>query len=196
MSIGKIRKLQLTELDQFRDHLLRLDKEARRSRFAHSVSDSFIEKYAVLPLEMETVIYGCFVDDVLRGASELRPMGGAWGDMAEAAFSVEAELQDKGVATELMGRIIRSARNRRISHLYVSCLAENQKMQRIAKKFEAQLKFEYGEVIGEILPPHRSITSVAGEALDDEIRYLRTILHLDGSKGKSAIRASLSSRSR
>jgi len=185
MSIGNIHKLGTADEKLFRDHLLRLDKKGRRSRFAHSVSDSFIEKYAKLSTEVDSVIYGFFVDDVLRGVSELRPLGETWGDMAEAAFSVEPGFQDLGIATELMGRIIRSARNRNVGHLYISCLAENRKMQRIAKKYDAQLRFEHGEVLGEILPEHRSIGSVIGEKLDDEINYLMTVLHLDGSSKAS-----------
>ncbi len=185
MSIGNIRKVETSELDQFRDHLLRLDKPARRSRFAHSVSDSYIEKYAALPLEIETVIHGCFVDDVLRGVSELRPIGGAWGDMAEVAFSVEPELQGKGVATELMGRVIQSARNRCITFLTLTCLAENHKMQRIAKKFDAQLKFEYGEVTGQILPQKLPAGSVAGKLHGEEVRHLTTILDLDAPRSRA-----------
>jgi len=43
---GNIRKLWPMETDKFRDHLLRLDKENRRMRFAHGVSDAFVEDYA------------------------------------------------------------------------------------------------------------------------------------------------------
>src|SRR5262245_27933228 len=43
---GITRRLWPTETDKFRDHLLRLDPESRRLRFAHSVSDAFIEEYA------------------------------------------------------------------------------------------------------------------------------------------------------
>ena len=184
MSIGDIHKLSAADQDLFRDHLLRLDKKGRRLRFGHSVSDSFIEKYTKLNSDAEMVIYGFFADDILRGVCELRPLGKDWGDVAEAAFSVEAGFQDKGIATELMGRIIRSARNRGVGHLYVSCLAENRKMQRIAKKFDAELKFEHGEVLGEILPEHRSAASIIGEAIDDEINYLMTVLHIGGSAKK------------
>ena len=56
-----------------------------------------------------------------------------------------------------MGRIVRAARNRGIRRLYMSCLAENSKMQAIARKHEADLRFEYGEVIGEILPGHAQL---------------------------------------
>ena len=44
----------------------------------------------------------------------------------------------------------RAARNRGLRRLYMSCLAENLKMQTIARKHEAELRFEYGEVIGEM----------------------------------------------
>jgi len=43
---GTIRKLWSIEADRFRDHLLRLDTTSRRMRFAHAVSDGFIEEYA------------------------------------------------------------------------------------------------------------------------------------------------------
>ena len=43
---ASIRKLAPMEVFKFRDHLLRLDKDSRRLRFAHGVADSFIEKYA------------------------------------------------------------------------------------------------------------------------------------------------------
>lgn len=189
MNIGTIRKLDLAEhssdIEQFRDHLLRLDKTSRRTRFAHSVSDSFIVKYAATAAEVETVIHGCFVDGILRGVSELRSMGNGWGGLAEAAFSVEAELQDQGIATELMGRIIGSARARNVTHLYVSCLAENQKMQRIARKFDAQLKFAYGEVIGEIVPQHRLTGPVAETVRNEDVSYLTTVLHLDDPVAKT-----------
>jgi hypothetical protein len=62
---GTARKLWPTEADKFRDHLLRLDKESRRMRFAHSVSDSFIEDYASRMAEFGSVVYG-------RGAAASR----------------------------------------------------------------------------------------------------------------------------
>ena len=48
-SAGTIRKLWPTETDKFRDHLLRLDKTNRRLRFAHGVSDAFIEALVQCP---------------------------------------------------------------------------------------------------------------------------------------------------
>ena len=130
---GTVRKLWPTETDKFRDHMLRLDKESRRMRFAHSVSDSFIEDYASRMAEFGSVVYGYVADGRVRAAAELRRLGDTWGEEAEAAFSVEKIYQDQGIGSELMGRIVRAARNRGIRRLYMSCLAENSKMQAIAR---------------------------------------------------------------
>jgi GNAT superfamily N-acetyltransferase len=172
------RKLWPTERGRFRDHLLRLDKDSRRLRFAHSVSDGFIEDYASRMAEYGSVVYGHIVDGHVRAAAELRRLGDAWGEEAEAAFSVERVYQDQGVGTELMGRIVRTARNRSIRRLYMSCLAENSKMQTIARKHDADLRFEYGEVIGEILPETPNYFSIMAEAAEDRVGFMIAVLEL------------------
>jgi RimJ/RimL family protein N-acetyltransferase len=175
---GNIRKLWPTETEKFRDHLLRLDKEARRMRFAHSVSDSFIEDYAARMADMGSVVYGYIEDGEVRAAAELRKLGDTWGTEAEAAFSVEKAYQDKGVGSELMGRVIRAARNRGLQRLYMSCLAENTKMQAIARKHEADLRFEYGEVVGEIVPESPNYFSILAEAVEDRVGFMMAVLDL------------------
>jgi RimJ/RimL family protein N-acetyltransferase len=175
---GVIRKLWPVEADQFRDHLLRLDRDTRRMRFAHGVSDSFITDYAARMNEMGSVVYGYTVDGEIHAAAELRKLGDNWGDEAEAAFSVEKAYQDKGLGTELMGRVIRTARNRGIQRLYMSCLAENSKMQAIARKHEADLRFEYGEVIGEIVPQDANYFTMIEEAVEDRVGYMMAVLDL------------------
>jgi GNAT superfamily N-acetyltransferase len=157
---------------------LRLDKTSRRMRFAHGVSDAFIEDYARRMSEMGGVVYGYFDGGEVRAAAELKKLGDAWGREAEAAFSVEQPLQDQGIGSELMGRVIRAARNRGIQHLCVSCLAENGKMRAIAGKYEAELRFEYGEVIGEIVPDGPNYFSLLAEAVDDRFGYMMAVLDL------------------
>jgi len=183
---GVIRRLWPTESDKFRDHLLRLDKESRRLRFAHSVSDAFIEDYASRMSEYGSLVYGYLVDGKVRGAAELRRLGDVWGEEAEAAFSVEKAYQDKGIGSDLLGRVVRSARNRRIRRLYMSCLAENAKMQVIARKHDAVLRFEYGEVIGEILPEHPDYFSMVAEAAEDRVGFMIAVLDLQSRLVRAA----------
>lgn len=183
---GSIRKLWPTEQNKFRDHLLRLDRDNRRMRFAHGVSDAFIEDYASRMNEMGSIVYAYFEGEEVRAAAELRKLGDVWGQEAEAAFSVEGSYQDNGIGTDLMGRVIRAARNRGVQRLFMSCLAENSKMQAIARKYEADLKFEYGEVIGEIVPVEPNYFSILAEAMEDRVGYLMAVLDLQGRLIKAA----------
>ena len=93
---GIARRLWPTETDKFRDHLLRLDKDSRRMRFAHAVSDAFVEDYASRMAEYGSLVYGHVVDGKVRGAAELRRLGDGWGEEAEAAFSVEKAMRSSG----------------------------------------------------------------------------------------------------
>lgn len=183
---GNIRKLWPSESQKFRDHLLRLDKDARHMRFAHGVSDHFIEDYATHMSDIGNLIYAYIEDGEVRAAAELKKIGHVWGDEAEAAFSVETNYENLGLGTELMGRVIRAARNRSIRHLVLSCLAENQKMQNIARHYDAQLRFEYDEVVGEIVPQNLNYFSVLEEAMEDRFGYMMAILDLRTRRSKAA----------
>jgi GNAT superfamily N-acetyltransferase len=183
---GRIRKLWSSETSKFRDHLLRLDKESRRMRFAHAVSDSFIEDYASRMCEMGAIVYAYLEDGEVRAVAELKKLSDVWGEEAEAAFSVERGYQEKGIGSELMGRVIRAARNRGVHHLYMSCLAENRKMQAIARKHEAELRFEYGEVIGDIVPLNSDYFSILAEAMEDRVGYLLAVLDIKGERKRQA----------
>lgn len=175
---GAFRKLWPTEHDKLRNHLLRLDRESRRLRFAHSVTDAFIDDYAARMNDMGGLVHGYFENGELHAVAELRKLGLGWGSEAEVAFSVEAAYQNLGIGSELMGRVIRSARNRGISHLYMSCLAENSRIQHIAKKHKADIKIEYGDVVGDILPKAPDYFSMISEALEDRVGYMMAVLDL------------------
>jgi RimJ/RimL family protein N-acetyltransferase len=178
MPSGIVRKLWPSETDKFCDHLLRLDKESRRLRFAHGVSDAFIKDYSTRMNRMGSLVFGFLVDGEVRGAAELRKLGDTWGREAEAAMSVEKALQDLGIGTELMGKVIRAAQNRGVHLLYMSCLAENVRMQAIARKYEAQLRFEYGEVVGKIVPDGADYVSILTEAVEDRVGFMMAVLDL------------------
>lgn len=164
---GMIRKLWINETDIYRDHLLRLDRESRHRRFSGGVSDEFIAHHAASATEIGVVVHGFFVDGVLRGAAELRSLGRMFAREGEAAFSIEQPWQSHGVGTVLLERTLLSARNRGIKLLSMHCLADNQRMQQLARKFEADLKFDFGSVVGEVDPPRSTPLSLMREAVAD-----------------------------
>ncbi|WP_291153443.1 GNAT family N-acetyltransferase [Hyphomicrobium sp.] len=183
---GTFRKLWPHEQALFRDHLLRLDKTSRAMRFAHGVSDSFIEDYARQMADAGSTVFAYVEDGQVRAAAELKKLGPIWGNEAEAAFSVESAFQDQGLGTEMMGRVIRAARNRGVHLLYISCLASNAGMQAIARKHDAELRFELGEVIGEIVPQEANYFSLFAEAVEDRMDFMMAVLDLQRRVGLAA----------
>ncbi len=165
---GTIRKLWLGETRKYRDHLLRLDEESRRRRFGGHVSDQHIRNHVAAAQGFNAVLYGFFVDGILRGVAELRFIG--WRflcDEAEAAFSVEAPWQSHGIGSALLERILLAARNRGIKFLYMDCLAENLRMQQLARKFDAELSFDSGGAVAELETPRPTALSLIHEWIDD-----------------------------
>ena len=173
---GMIRKLWIDRADTYRDHLLRLDKESRRNRFGGAVSDEFIARYADLSRGLDAVMHGFFVGGVLRGVAELRPLGDGFTHEAEAAFSIEKPWQSHGVGSALLERTLLAARNRRIKLLHMACLANNRRMVDLAKKFDAELTFDFGTVIGEVEAAHPTPMSVWRELVADSHGFATAML--------------------
>ena len=173
---GAVRKLWAGETDAYRDHLLRLDRDSRYRRFSGAVSEEFIARHAATANEIGVVVHGFFVEGTLRGAAELRRFGPSTKHEAEAAFSSEQPWQSHGVGTVLLERTLLSARNRGITALHMHCLADNQRMQQLARKFEAGLKFDFGSVVGEVDPPRSTVLSMMREVMADNYGVASAII--------------------
>jgi GNAT superfamily N-acetyltransferase len=164
---GLIRKLWSVETDAYRDHLLRLDPESRRNRFNATIADDAVRGYAATARGSDVILHGFFVDGVLRGVADLRILGPLYRREAEAAFSIEKPWQSHGIGSALLERSLLAARNRGIKLLHVSCLAGNQRMQQLARKFDAELTFDFDTVIGKMENPHPTPLSVMRELVID-----------------------------
>ncbi|HJS61602.1 MAG TPA: GNAT family N-acetyltransferase, partial [Pseudolabrys sp.] len=51
--------------------------------------------------------------------------------------------------------------------LRMHCLADNRRMHQLAGKFEADLKFDFGSVVGEVDPPRFTLLSLTREMITD-----------------------------
>jgi GNAT superfamily N-acetyltransferase len=171
-----IRKLWIGEARKYRDHLLRLDGESRRNRFGGALADELIEAYVATAMRTGTVTHGFLVDGVLRGVAELRPFGAAFPTEAEVAFSIEKPWQSHGVGSALLERTLLAARNRGIKLVHMSCLAGNARMQQLARKFEAELSFDFGSVVGEVEAPHATPLSLFREFVADGHGFATAVL--------------------
>ena len=160
---GLIRKLWSVDTNAYRNHLLRLDPESRRNRFNATIADDTVRGYAATARGCDAILHGFFADGVLRGVADLR----IFGREAEAAFSVENRWQRRGVGSALLERSLLAARNRGAKLLQVCCLVDNYRMQQLARKFEAELIFDCGTVVGTMENPQPTPLSLMQEMVAD-----------------------------
>jgi GNAT superfamily N-acetyltransferase len=142
------------------------------------VSDQFICNYVDLTPILDAVVHGFFVGDTMRGAAELRSLGAGFRREAEAAFSVEKDWQSHGVGSALLRRTLLAARNRGFRLLHMACLAENRRMQQLARKFDAELSFDFESVVGEVESSRPTPLSLMREALSDSHGFATAMLDL------------------
>jgi len=183
---GLVRKLWVGETDAYRDHLLRLDHDSRHTRFSGAVSNEVVVRHAATAGDIGVVVHGFFVDGILRGTGELRRVGSMFSGEGEAAFSIEKPWQSHGVGTVLLERTLLSARNRGIRSLHMHCLADNRRMQQLARKVDAGLSFDFGSVVGEVDPPRYTPLSLLREALTDGHSFVSAAFDVQSRLFKAA----------
>jgi len=144
-------------------------------RFLHCVGDAYLEAYSATLFPVCGVVIGCFNDGVLRAVGELRPLNPPFACAAEIAISVEGQLQNHGVGTELLRRLVEIARNRSIRSIHLTCLLDNAPMQKIVRKFGGDLQWTEGEVEADLFQPRPTFSSLLGEALSDCAGMLNAI---------------------
>jgi ribosomal protein S18 acetylase RimI-like enzyme len=161
------RKLWEHDLRAYATHLQRLDARDRRDRFMGEVDDRTIDAYVAGLDGHRTILIGGFVDGVLRGAAELHLGSHAHPGQAEAAFSVERTCQNRGIASELMERVLVAARNRGVKRLWLFCLAGNGRIRRVASKSGAAVQVEGAEATAELRPMAANFATLVAEAWED-----------------------------
>ena len=145
---GRIRLLRHSELPQFRDHLLRLDADSRRDRFNGPTNDTFVASYAERCFSDGTIVIGYVDDGAVLGAAELHERPEDAEPTGEIAFSVERHLQRRGLGGMLFARLVESARAFGYERLLVTTHPQNEPMKRLARSFNAKLRFDHGETVG------------------------------------------------
>lgn len=171
-----IRRLWPADKAALLAHFARLDPEMRRLRFGASVTEDYVTDYADSILSLDSVVHGAFVDGELHGVGELRMLLNSWPVRAEIALSVDPDWQHEGIGDALFVRMLAAAQNRGVRSLYMMCLPENERMQRLARRHEATLTFDIGEVEATLDPPWPTALSLAEEMMGETRTYLHAVL--------------------
>jgi RimJ/RimL family protein N-acetyltransferase len=161
---GIIRQLRPSDLQRFREHLLRLDQYSRRDRFNSAIDDQFVVRYAERCFTGGATVIGYVEDDKVLGAAELHENADEAEPTGEIAFSVERGLQRRGIGSALFQRLIGNARGLGYTRLRVTTHPQNTAMRALAHKFDAHLDFRDGDTVGVIrLPPLRPLEAASDD---------------------------------
>ena len=80
------------------------------------------------------------------------------------------------MGSELLERTLLAARNRGIKLMHMTCLAHNLRMQQLARKFDAELTFDFGSVVGEVEAPFPTPMSMLREFVADGHGFATAVL--------------------
>ena len=101
-------------------------------------------------------------------------------------MTVEHDWQSQGIGTELLRRAITVCRNRAIRSIYMICLVENRRMQRIARRFEGDLIVADGEAEAQVALPFPDQFTLAREALEEGVAWTMAWIDLSARAARSA----------
>jgi len=182
-SATDVRRLWPADMPLFRDHLLRLDSRSRHERFAGGMSDDFLVRYAQNCFGEGDLVFGAFIDGVMRGASELRSSEAIWSEQgpfqrhihAEAAFSVEEPYRRRGVGEALFLRVEQAASNHGVETIEIVCAPDNVPMMRLAGKFQTQFSFEENQFTGRLTARLPTAFSLLREASRDVMDFTASV---------------------
>jgi hypothetical protein len=78
----------------------------------------------------------------------------------------------------LLQHTLLAARNRGFQLLHMACLADNRRMQQLARKFAAELAFDFGSVVGKVEQARATPVSVLRELVSDGCGFATAVLDI------------------
>ena len=175
----EIRQLWPSDMEAYRDHLIRLDPRSRHERFGGGMSDDFLVHYPEHCFGQGDLLYGAYIEGELVGAAELRSNVAIWSEQApfgrhihaEAAFSVEKDYRRRGIGEKLFRRIQRAASNHGVETIEIICLPNNIGMRSLAQKFKTHFTFEECNLTGRLRAHRPTPFSLMHEAAGDAVDF-------------------------
>ena len=163
------RTLQRHERDEYARHLVLLDDEDRRLRFASPRSDEAIREYVQkIDLSRDAIIGVYDADLALIGAAHLARGTG----YAEVGVSVLSGHRGRGVGSALLSRSRLHARNWGVAEFFTHCAADNRAMMKLAKKHGMRAVVERGEADAYLEVPAPDAASYTAELLAERVGTL------------------------
>jgi len=139
---NEIRALSLKDSVEIADHLMRLDKEARRFRFCCVPSDAYIQNY-VSNFDWDCqILFGYLENNTVRAIVEVGWESWSFPRSGDLGMSVELPWRRKGVGSNLLNLTFEAARNRFVKEIHADCMAENKYAIALLRKFGFRFRYK------------------------------------------------------
>jgi GNAT superfamily N-acetyltransferase len=160
------RELHADERPQLLAHLLALDEEDRRLRFAHALSDDGVRHYVEsIDLSRDAVFVVTDANLAIVGAAHLAREDG----QAELGMSVLPQNRGHGVGGALLERCTARARNWGVRVMFMNCLVENAAMMHLARKQDLKIAVSGAEAEAFVRLRRADLTSLAADAVAEHL---------------------------
>jgi RimJ/RimL family protein N-acetyltransferase len=156
------RELPADEREHLLTHLMALEPEARRMRFANAISDEGLRQYVEeIDFSRDAVFTVSDENLAVVGAAHLSRAD----EHAELGLSVLSPARGRGIGAALLERSTARARNWGVHVLFMNCLVENEAVMRLARRQGLQVAVSSGDAEGFVRLPGATLVSVAAEAV-------------------------------
>jgi len=128
-----VRKLGFAEFEDYRDHLLRLDKAARTARFGAPIDDKAVLTHCLTLVLGPTLVVAALNRGQVRGACEIQI--DAETGAAQVALSLESAWQGRGHGRKLMQESLITCFGTGVDIAGMNVQTGNGRMLKLAKRF-------------------------------------------------------------
>lgn len=163
----KIQHRGIEVLDAYAQHLKKLSPEDKLTRFCYAIKDEAIDQLIlnILYNQPDHHLFTATEDDVIVGFGHLAREGDDW----EFAVSVDSDYQGQGIANKLLGFIIPWAQIHGVHNVYMHCIAQNQKIQHLARKHGLRtVDRDGGEITSRVELPAPTAVDYTAEFLKEQ----------------------------
>jgi GNAT superfamily N-acetyltransferase len=143
-----IKRLESCDGAEIEALVLALDAPSRLCRFGASVPDGWLVQYASRALRDSAFVAGAYLDDRLRGFTDVYETGDT--AVVEAAFLVERGWRGRGLGTALLAAARQWSEGSGRSTLRMLIAKENWPMRKLAEKAGAVIDLVDAEIVADL----------------------------------------------
>lgn len=173
----KIRKETAVVLNEYAQHLKNLTTDDKYTRFEYNIKDETIDQLIlnVLYHPEDHHLFVAEVDGKLVGFGHFARENADW----ELAVSVDHDCQGQGIGNALMNEMIKWGKLHDIHSVFMHCIADNRKIQHLARKHGLRTVERSGaEITAQVELPNPTLVDYTRNYLEEQKKLMTEMTEL------------------